>query len=282
MSKEKEQISAIEKAPDEEIKEIYSESDSMGSEIRENFDDDQDPIEKIGHNEIVEVTTPVLITWHDGKSTLCADFRALRSYTKSDRYPIPRIPHSLEKLEKAKYITKMDFMKCLHPNGVKTSSMKSLKRICLMGIYEYNRMPVGIKNVPAHFQRMMEIIFQEEILEGWMVLYIDDIIIYSEKWDDHVQYIDRIISKSKPINLKISLNCTFGQQELLALGHKVSGLSLALNQNQVAGLIQNPVPKNIKEMKSFLGFSSCYRTPIKYFSHTASSLYKLCQKNVVF
>ena len=56
-------------------------------------------IRKIGNNEIVEITTPVLITWHDGKSRLCGDFRALNNYTKEDRYPIPRIPHSLRSEE---------------------------------------------------------------------------------------------------------------------------------------------------------------------------------------
>ncbi|MBW0465476.1 hypothetical protein O181_005191 [Austropuccinia psidii MF-1] len=85
---------------------------------------DMDVIRKIGHNEIVEITTPVLITWNDGKYRLCGDFRALNNYTKADRYPMPRIPHALDKLEKAKYITKMDFMKGFHQNGVKPSSMK--------------------------------------------------------------------------------------------------------------------------------------------------------------
>ncbi|MBW0577690.1 hypothetical protein O181_117405, partial [Austropuccinia psidii MF-1] len=129
---------------------------------------DMEVIRKIGHNEIVEITTPVLITWHDGKSRLCGDFRALNNYTKADRYPIPRIPHALDKLAKAKYITKMDCMKGFHQNGVKPNSMKLLRIICHMGIYEYTRMPFGIKNAPAHFQRMMDTIFQEEILEGWM------------------------------------------------------------------------------------------------------------------
>ncbi|MBW0512293.1 hypothetical protein O181_052008 [Austropuccinia psidii MF-1] len=198
---------------------------------------DMDVIRKIGHNEIVEITTPVLITWHDGKSRLCGDFRALNNYTKADRYPIPRIPHALDKLETAKYITKMDCMKGCHLNGVKPSSMKLLRIICHMGIYEYTRMPFGIKNAPAHFQRMMETIFQEEILEGWMVVYIDDIIIYPETWEDHVQYIDRVLSKCTPINLKISLKkCNVGQQELLALGHKVSGLSLSIEQNKAASV----------------------------------------------
>ncbi|MBW0587143.1 hypothetical protein O181_126858 [Austropuccinia psidii MF-1] len=132
-----------------------------------------------------------------------------------------------------------------------------------MGIYEYTRMPFGIKNAPAHFQRMMDTIFQDEILEGWMVVYIDDIIIYSETWEDHVQYIDRVL-------------------KLLALGHKVSGLSLVIDQNKVAAVLQKPVPRNIKEMQYFLGFASYYRNHIKNLSHIASSSYKLCSKDVVF
>ncbi|MBW0483398.1 hypothetical protein O181_023113 [Austropuccinia psidii MF-1] len=135
-------------------------------------------IRKIRHNEIVEITTPVLITWHDGKSRLSGDFRALNNYAKADRYSIPRIPHALDKLVKSKFITKMYCMKGFHQNGVKPNSMKLLRIICHMGIYEYTRMPFGIKNAPAHFQRMMDRIFQEEILKGWMVVYIDDIIIH--------------------------------------------------------------------------------------------------------
>ncbi|MBW0492559.1 hypothetical protein O181_032274 [Austropuccinia psidii MF-1] len=147
---------------------------------------DMNFIRKIGHNEIVEVTTPVLITWNDGKSRLCGDFRALNNYTKADRYPIPKIPHALDKLEKSKYITEMDCMKGFHQNGVKSSSMNLLRIICHMGIYEYTRMPFGIKTKPSHFQRMMDTIFQEEILEGLMVVYINDIIVYSKTWEDNV------------------------------------------------------------------------------------------------
>ncbi|MBW0480562.1 hypothetical protein O181_020277 [Austropuccinia psidii MF-1] len=189
-----------------------------------------DVIRKIGHNEIVKITTPVLITWNDGNSRLCGDFRALNNYPKADRYPIPRIPHALYKLAKARYITKMDCMKGFHQNGFKPNSMKLIRIICHMGTYDYTRMPFGIKIAPAHFKRMMETIFQEEILEGWMVVDIDGIIIYSETWEDHVQYIYRVLSKCTPINLPISLKkCNFGKQELLALGHKVSGLSLSID-----------------------------------------------------
>ncbi|MBW0509129.1 hypothetical protein O181_048844 [Austropuccinia psidii MF-1] len=244
---------------------------------------DMEVIRKIGHNEIVEITAPVLNTWNYGKSRLCGDFRALNNYTNADRYPIPRIPHALDKLAKARYITKIDCMQGFHQNGVKPNSMKLLRIICNMGIYEYTRIPFGIKNAPSHFQRIMDTIFQEEILEGWMVVYINDIIIYPKTWEDHIQYIDRVLSKCTPINLKISLERgNFGQQELLALGHKVSGLSLAIDQNKVAAVLQKPVPRNIKEMQSFLGFASYYRNHIKHFAHIASSLYKLCSKDVVF
>ncbi|MBW0562056.1 hypothetical protein O181_101771 [Austropuccinia psidii MF-1] len=150
-----------------------------------------------------------------------------------------------------------------------------------MGIYEYSRMPFGIKNAPAHFQRTMGTILQEEILEGWMVVYIDHIIIYSETWADHLKYIDRVLSKYTPINLKGSLKkCNFGQQELLALGHEVSGLSLEIDQNTVAAVLQKPVPKSIKNMQYFLGFASYYRNHIQNFARIASSLYKLCSKEL--
>ncbi|MBW0484630.1 hypothetical protein O181_024345 [Austropuccinia psidii MF-1] len=139
-----------------------------------------DIIRNIEHNEIVAIATPFLITWNEDKSSLCGYFRALNNYTKSDRNPIHRIPHDLGKLPKVKYITKMECMKGFHQNGVKPNSMKLHRIICHMDTYEYTRMPFGIKNAPAHFQRLMYIIFQEEMLEGWMVVYIDDIVIYSE------------------------------------------------------------------------------------------------------
>ncbi|MBW0518713.1 hypothetical protein O181_058428 [Austropuccinia psidii MF-1] len=116
-----------------------------------------------------------------------------------------------------------------------------------------------------------------------MVVYIHDIIIYSETWEDHVQYIERVQSKFTPINLKISLKKgNFGQQELLVLGHKVSGLSLAIDQYKVAVVMQKSVPKIIKEMQSLLVFAMSYRNHINRFSHIATSLYKECSKDIVF
>ncbi|MBW0480829.1 hypothetical protein O181_020544 [Austropuccinia psidii MF-1] len=146
----------------------YTESLETRKEIETQINEllEMDVIRKIRNNEIVEIATPVLVTWHDGKSRLCGAFRSPNNYTKADWYPIPRIPHTLGKLAKAKYITKRDCMKGFPQNGVKPNSMKPLRSICHMGIYEYTRMSFEIKNAPAHFQRMIETIFHEEILEG--------------------------------------------------------------------------------------------------------------------
>ncbi|MBW0501241.1 hypothetical protein O181_040956 [Austropuccinia psidii MF-1] len=108
-----------------------------------------------------------------------------------------------------------------------------------MGIYEYTRIPFSIKYSPAQLQRMNSTIFQEEILDVWMVVNNDDIIIYSETWEDHVHYIDRELPKCTPINMKILLKkYHFGQQELLALGHKVSVLSLPIDRNKVSEILK--------------------------------------------
>ncbi|MBW0573020.1 hypothetical protein O181_112735 [Austropuccinia psidii MF-1] len=98
-----------------------------------------------------------------------------------------------------------------------------------------------------------------------------------------MQYIDRVLSKGTPINLEISLKrCNFGQQELLALGNKVSGVGLVIDQKEVAEVLLRTVLKNIKEMQSFLGFSSYYRNHIRNLAHITITLYKLCSKDVVF
>ncbi|MBW0504629.1 hypothetical protein O181_044344 [Austropuccinia psidii MF-1] len=141
---------------------------------------------QVGHNEQVEVTPPVIITWHNVKSSIVGDFRALNTYTIPDEYPIPIIHETLTQLSQDKFITEMDSLKGF-PQNVFTDKAKKLMRIIVhCGIYEYLRMPFGIKNEPSHYQRMMNTIFPEELLEGWLIIYIDDIIVFSETRESHL------------------------------------------------------------------------------------------------
>ncbi|MBW0580684.1 hypothetical protein O181_120399 [Austropuccinia psidii MF-1] len=126
-------------------------------------------LRNVSHNEKVEVTTPVIITWHNDKPRMVGDFRALNIYTLPDRYPIPRIHETLTQLSKARCITSMDALKGFHKNVLTTHARKLLRIIAHCGIYEYLRMRFGIKNAPSHYQRMMNTIFLHELSEGWLI-----------------------------------------------------------------------------------------------------------------
>ncbi|MBW0550987.1 hypothetical protein O181_090702 [Austropuccinia psidii MF-1] len=144
-------------------------------------------LRRVGHNEEVEVTTPVIIAWHNDKSRMVGDFRELNTYTVPDRYPIPRAQETLTQLSKARYITSMDELKGSHKNVLMPKARKVLVIIKHCGSYQYLRMPFGIKNAPYHYQRMMNTIFPTELSKGWLIIYIDDIIICSDSWFFHLE-----------------------------------------------------------------------------------------------
>ncbi|MBW0519160.1 hypothetical protein O181_058875 [Austropuccinia psidii MF-1] len=108
-------------------------------------------LRKVGHNEEAEVTTPVIIALHNDKSRMVGDFRTLNTYTVPDRYPIPKMQETLTQLSKAKYITSINALKGFHQNSLTPKAKKLLIIITHCGIYEYLRMPFGIKNAPSHY-----------------------------------------------------------------------------------------------------------------------------------
>ncbi|MBW0548895.1 hypothetical protein O181_088610 [Austropuccinia psidii MF-1] len=141
----------------------------------------------------------------------------------------------------------MDALKGFHQNVFMPKAKKSLRIITHCGIYEYLRMPFGIKNAPTHHQIMMNTIFPTELSEGWLIIYIDDIIICSGSWSLHLERLSREIHKVSEVNMKISLKkCNFGFEELKALGHIISGLSLGIDKNEVAAVLLKPIPQNKK------------------------------------
>ncbi|MBW0587289.1 hypothetical protein O181_127004 [Austropuccinia psidii MF-1] len=143
-------------------------------------------------------------------------------------------------------------------------------------------MPFGIKNAPSHFQQMMNEIFPEDLSEGWLIIYIDDIIVCSKTWEEHIFRFSRVLTKVQSVQMKISLKkCHFGFKELKALGHVVSSLSLGIDKMKVESVLQKPMPQNKKEIQSFLGFAGYYRQNIEDFSSIARALYKLCDKDTV-
>ncbi|MBW0470477.1 hypothetical protein O181_010192 [Austropuccinia psidii MF-1] len=217
-------------------------------------------LRKVGHNEEVEMTTPVIIAWHSDKSRMVGDLRALNTYTVPDRYPIPKLDETLTQLSKANYITSMDALKGFHQNVLTPKANKLLQIIAHCGIYEYLRMPFGIKNAPSHYQRMINTIFPTDLSETC-----------------------KSTPKVSEVNMRISLKkCNFGFEELKALGHIFSGLSLGIDKDKVAAVLLKPIPRNKKEMMYFLGFDIYYRQNLKDFAILAKSLYRICDKQTVF
>ncbi|MBW0541332.1 hypothetical protein O181_081047 [Austropuccinia psidii MF-1] len=211
-------------------------------------------IRKVGHNEEAEITTPVIVEWHNGKSRMFGSFGALNTYTVPDRYPIPKIQIALTQISQAVYIPTMDALKGFNQNVVIPRAIKYLRIIVHCGVYEYLRMPFGIKNAPSNFQIMINKIFPEELSERWLIIYIDEIIVCSKTWGEHMYGLSRVLTKIQSVNMKISLKkCHFGFKELKALGHVVSGISLVIDKNKVAAVFLKPIPQNKKEIQSFFG-----------------------------
>ncbi|MBW0497253.1 hypothetical protein O181_036968 [Austropuccinia psidii MF-1] len=124
---------------------------------------------------------------------MVGDFRTLNTYTIPDRYPLTRIHETLTKLSQAKFITAMDALKGFNQNVLKYNAKKLLRIIVHCGIYEYLRMPFGIENAPSHYQRMINTKFPEELSEGGFIIYIDDIIVFSETWESHLTRLERVL-----------------------------------------------------------------------------------------
>ncbi|MBW0538810.1 hypothetical protein O181_078525 [Austropuccinia psidii MF-1] len=158
-------------------------------------------IRKVGQNEEVDITTPVIVAWDNGKSRMVGDFRVLNTYTVPDRYPIPKIQIGLTQISWAVYIASIDSLKGFHQNVVTPRERKHLTIIVHCGVYEYLRIPFGVKNAPSHFERMMNEIFPEELSEEWLIIYIDDIIVCSKTWEEHMNRLSRVLTKIQSINM---------------------------------------------------------------------------------
>ncbi|MBW0504028.1 hypothetical protein O181_043743 [Austropuccinia psidii MF-1] len=294
--KAKKKVYAIEKVLEEESPTGDSESDSMGDSIREKSDEDQDPREEF-LVEYQEETLPELqdiqleaaMPQDTAKKNLCKHTQDAQTFLVTPTKGMVYIHGTATKMT-------VCIDNSQHPLIIYSGEHCSrLARNYLdhhFPNWENQLLPTKAKNFKSASGKMTPIgtTIKEIIIprrKGNIRLNPKFFVLkdahIQETWEDPVQYIDRVLSKCTPINQKISLKkCNFCQQQLLALGHKVSGLSLAIDQKRLAVLLLKSVPKNIKEMQSFLGFASYYRNHIQIFAHITSSLHKLCSKDVVF
>ena len=224
----------------------------------------------------------VLVRKKDGTIRYCIDYRKLNDVTKKDSYPLPRIDDSLDVLGKANYFSTLDLASGYWQIQL-TDEAKEKSAFCTnSGLYQFTVMPFGLTNAPATFQRLME-----RVLAGlqWhtCLVYIDDIIIFSETIEDHLKQMQDIFDRLKQAKLKLKpKKCKLLQTKVKYLGHIVSKEGVETDPDKVKAVRDWPRPSCVKDVRSFIGFCSYYRRFIPNFATVAKPLIRLTEKKVNF
>lgn len=217
----------------------------------------------------------VLVRKKSGALRLCVDYRRLNAKTRKDAYPLPRIDESLDALGRARYFSAIDLASAYNQVEVHPDDRHKTAFTTPMGLFEYNRMPFGLCNAPATFQRLMQTIFREDLLQILLV-YLDDIIVYSDSIADHLKRLERVFQKLREHGLKIEAEkCQFFQSHVKYLGHVVSSEGVATDPAKTEAVSKWPTPRTLRDLRSFLGFASYYRRFVPGFAQTAAPLHQL-------
>jgi len=216
----------------------------------------------------------------DGKLRLVQDYCALNAMTMKNKYPLPLIPKLIAKLRGAKYFTKLDV--CWGFNNVCIKEGDKWKAVFQMnhGLFEPLVMYFSLMNSPATFQTMMDRIFEDLISEGFVVVYLDDILIFTEMLDEHRRITCHVLELLEKHKLYLHADkCKFEKTMVEYLGVIIFHNSVAMDPVKIAGVTEWLAPMNKKEVQFFLGFTNFYRCFIKDFSEYACPLFDLTRND---
>lgn len=216
------------------------------------------------------------------KWRMVIDYRNLNDITVGDKYPLPNITDVLDQLGKCKYFTTLDLASGFHQIEVNPADVCKTAFSVEHGHYEYLRMPFGLRNAPATFQRAINNILTG--LQGEICLvYLDDIIIYSSDLQDHLIRLDKVFQRLRNHNLKIQPDkCEFLRKEVCYLGHIITTDGVKPNPEKIRCVTEFQQPRNQKQIKQFLGLSGYYRRFVPNYSKIIKPLTRLLKKDVEF
>lgn len=216
------------------------------------------------------------------KWRIVIDYRKLNDITIGESYPIPQINEILDQLGHSKYFSTLDLCSGFHQISITDKDTPKTAFTVPQGHFEFKRMPFGLKNAPATFQRLMNTALAG--LQGiHCYVYLDDIIIYSHDISSHCDKLSKIFDRLRKYNLKLQPDkCEFFRKEVGYLGHTINDKGVSPNPEKVKAVSQFPVPKCPKDLKSFLGLVSYYRRFIPEFSNIAKPLTSLLKKDITF
>ena len=214
------------------------------------------------------------------KKRMVIDYRRLNDQMIEDKYPIPNIADILDKLGKCQYFSSIDLASGYHQVEMHPDDIPKTAFSTEQGHYEFKRMPFGLKNAPATFQRLMDNILKG-LLEDTCLVYLDDIIVYSTSLQEHVEKLQKVFDRLNEANFKVKLEkCEFLRKEIKYLGHVITNEGVKPNPDKVDAIKRYPLPKTRKEIKSFLGLLGYYRKFIRNFADVTKPLTKRLKKGV--
>ena len=219
----------------------------------------------------------ILVPKPDKTYRFCTDYRKINAVTKTDSYPIPRIDDCIDRVGQAKYVTKFDLLKGYWQVPLTERAKKISAFATPDGLFQYKVMPFGMKNAPATFQRLINNLIRDlPKCEG----YIDDIIIYSDTWKEHMHQLQEFLEKLSQAKLTANLvKNEFGRATVTYLGHVVIQGHVRPIQAKVEAIAGFPVPTSRKELMRFIGMTG-YFCP--NFSDVTAPLTSLLSKKVKF
>ena len=222
----------------------------------------------------------ILVPKHDGGFRFCTDFRKVNDKTKSDSFPIPRIADCIDQIGNAKFVSTFDMLKGYWQVPLTQRAREISAFVTPSGLYQYKVMPFGMKNAPATFQRMVNKLVRDiDGCEG----YIDDVVIFSDNWSDHIRQIERFFQIMREAKLTINLmKSEFGKATVKYLGHIVGQGQVRPLDAKIQTIAKFPIPTSRKELARFLGMAGYYRNFCLNFSDIAAPLTNLLSKKVKF
>ena len=227
--------------------------------------------------------SPVLfVRKKDGSIRMCIDYRSLNEVTIKNKYPLPRIDDLFDQLQGAKYFSKIDLRSRYYQLKIRPSDVPKMAFVTRYGQYEFTIMPFGLTNAPTYFMNHMNKVFMEE-LDKFVVVFIDNILIYSKSAEEHEQHLRIVLERLRAHELYAKFSkCEFWLMKIAFLRHILSEEGVAVDPAKVEAVTNWKQPKTVIEVRSFLGLAGYYRRFIEGFSKIARPMTELTKKDKKF